>query len=134
MRLLGKAGIGLHSSLIRARESSHVQGCPERKPASFCSDNVLQLCVFFIFFQQDNAPCYTARSIEVRMEDHPIKTLSWPAQSPDLNPIENPWNVIKRKMDGQASIQPSCLNVCARSGINSTNSNVTDWWRINQDA
>ncbi len=21
-------------------------------------------------------------------------------QSPDLNPIENPWNVIKRKMDG----------------------------------
>ncbi|MGH0154757.1 UNVERIFIED_CONTAM: hypothetical protein FKN15_033937 [Acipenser sinensis] len=34
------------------------------------------------------------------MEDHQIKTLSWPAQSPDLNPIENLWNVIKRKMDG----------------------------------
>ena len=28
------------------------------------------------------------------------QTLSWPAQSPDLNPIENLWNVIKRKMDG----------------------------------
>ncbi|MGH0158058.1 UNVERIFIED_CONTAM: hypothetical protein FKN15_049200 [Acipenser sinensis] len=34
------------------------------------------------------------------MEDHQIKTLSWPAQSSDLNPIENLWNVIKRKMDG----------------------------------
>ena len=52
------------------------------------------------FFQQDNAPCHTARSIKVWMEDHQIKTLSWPAQSPDLNPIENLWNVIKRKMDG----------------------------------
>ncbi|MBN3283396.1 STXB5 protein, partial [Polyodon spathula] len=40
------------------------------------------------------------RSIKVWMEDHQIKTLSWPAQSPDLNPIENLWNVIKRKMDG----------------------------------
>ncbi|XP_069000384.1 uncharacterized protein [Embiotoca jacksoni] len=34
------------------------------------------------------------------MKDHRIRTLSWPAQSPDLNPIENLWNVIKRKMDG----------------------------------
>jgi hypothetical protein len=40
-------------------------------------------------FQWDNAPCHTARSIKVWMEDHQIKTLSWPAQSPDLNPIEN---------------------------------------------
>ena len=36
----------------------------------------------------------------MRMRDHQIMTLSWPAQSPDLNPIENLWNVIKRKMDG----------------------------------
>jgi hypothetical protein len=32
--------------------------------------------------------------------DHQIKTLSWRAQSLDLNPIENLWNVIKGKMDG----------------------------------
>src|SRR4029434_9626483 len=53
------------------------------------------------FFQQDNAPCHTARSVKVWMKDHQIRTLSsWPAQSPDLNPIENLWNVIQRKMDG----------------------------------
>ncbi len=52
------------------------------------------------FFQQDNAPCHTARSVKVWREDHQFKTLSWSAQSPDLNPIENLWNVIKRKMDG----------------------------------
>ncbi|XP_051569343.1 uncharacterized protein LOC127449812 [Myxocyprinus asiaticus] len=39
------------------------------------------------FFQQDKAPCHTARSIKVWMEDHRIKILSWPAQSPDLNPF-----------------------------------------------
>lgn len=41
------------------------------------------------FFQQDNALCHTARSIKVLMKDHQIKTLSWPAQSPDLSTIEN---------------------------------------------
>uniref|UniRef100_A0AAY5K3T2 Tc1-like transposase DDE domain-containing protein n=1 Tax=Esox lucius TaxID=8010 RepID=A0AAY5K3T2_ESOLU len=43
---------------------------------------------------------HTARSINLWMEDHQIKTLSWPAQSPDLNLIENLWNLIKRNMDG----------------------------------
>lgn len=52
------------------------------------------------FFQQDNAPYHTARSIKVWMDDHQIKTLSWPAQSPAQNPIENLWNLIKRRMDG----------------------------------
>src|SRR4029434_2929927 len=68
------------------------------KLASFCSDNVpnSEEC----FFQQDNAPCHTARSVKVWMKDHHIRTLSWPAQSPDLNPVEKLWNVIKRKMDG----------------------------------
>ncbi|XP_070991499.1 uncharacterized protein [Oncorhynchus clarkii lewisi] len=53
------------------------------------------------FFQQDNAPCHTARKIKVLVEDHQIKTLSRPAQSPDLNPIENLWNVIERKVDAE---------------------------------
>lgn len=54
----------------------------------------------FFFPQQDNAPCYIAKSIKARMVEHLIKTLSWPAQCPDLNPIENLWNGIKRKMHG----------------------------------
>ena len=51
------------------------------------------------FFQQDNDPCHTARSVKVWVKDHQIRILSWPAQSSDLNPIENLWNGIKRKRD-----------------------------------
>lgn len=40
------------------------------------------------FFQQDNAPCQTAKSIKVWEKAHQIKTLSWPAQSPDLNQLK----------------------------------------------
>ncbi|XP_069621983.1 thrombospondin type-1 domain-containing protein 4 isoform X2 [Ranitomeya imitator] len=34
-----------------------------------------------------------------KLRDHHIKTLSWAVQSPDLNPTENFWNVIKKMMD-----------------------------------
>uniref|UniRef100_A0A4W5NLR7 Limb development membrane protein 1 like n=1 Tax=Hucho hucho TaxID=62062 RepID=A0A4W5NLR7_9TELE len=60
------------------------------------------------FFQQDNA-CHTARSMKVWLEDHQIKTLSRPAQSPDLNPFENLWNVMKRKMDGHKPLNKAEL-------------------------
>ncbi|CAJ0965481.1 unnamed protein product [Ranitomeya imitator] len=44
-----------------------------------------------------------------KLRDHHIKTLSWAAQSPDLNPIENLWNVIKRMMDSHKSSNKELL-------------------------
>ncbi|KAI2660833.1 Transposable element Tcb2 transposase [Labeo rohita] len=39
------------------------------------------------FFQQDLAP--TAKSSKIWLNDHGVSVLDWPANSPDLNPIEN---------------------------------------------
>ncbi len=40
-------------------------------------------------FQQDLAPAHTAKSIKSWLNDYGFGVLDWPANSPDLNPIEN---------------------------------------------
>lgn len=48
--------------------------------------------------QQDNAPIHTPTVTKNRfLSANDIETLSRPARSPDLNPVENLWGVSVRK-------------------------------------
>ena len=46
-------------------------------------------------FWQDNDPKHTSRRAKVFMEENNINWFKTPAESPDLNPIENVWATLK---------------------------------------
>ncbi len=49
-------------------------------------------------FQQDLAHAHTAKGTKSWFNGHGVTVLDWPANSPDLNPIDNLWGIVKRKM------------------------------------
>ena len=49
-------------------------------------------------FMQDGAPCHTAKKVMKWMVDKNIDVMEWPGNSPDLNHIENLWNIMKHAM------------------------------------
>ena len=49
-------------------------------------------------FQQDNARPHTARVAMKYTEQNNINVLPWPSKSPDLNPIDHPWDELDKRV------------------------------------
>lgn len=45
-------------------------------------------------FMQDGAAAHTAKSNLELLGHSQVEVLDWPANSPDLNPIENAWSLV----------------------------------------
>ena len=72
----------------------------------------------------DNAPPHRAETTRLYKRSAGIRTLDWPARSPDLNPIEHVWAILKRHVR---------RHLCPSDGLDRLESLIKEEWdRVDQ--
>ncbi|GFX16447.1 transposable element Tc1 transposase [Trichonephila clavipes] len=71
------------------------------------------VCDRFVFMD-DNATCHRTLAVQDCLDSEGIQRLVWPARFPDLNPIENMWDVLVRQVAGR-NYPPTNKNTLIRA-------------------
>ena len=68
-------------------------------------------------FQQDNDPKHTSKKAIEWLDNEDITVLEWPTQSPDLNPIEDIWENLKKKLSAYDKPPPGLWELWSKVEI-----------------
>ena len=49
-------------------------------------------------FMHDGAPCHKAKVVTSYLKNEKVEVIQWPGNSPDRNPTENLWKILKDKI------------------------------------
>ena len=94
-------------------------------------DDLIQTIKFYqldtekVIFQHDNDPKHKTKSVQNWLTTQDFQVLEWPAQSPDLNPIENLWSNLKRRLNQYESPPKGVLELWERIEV--------EWEKIDKD-
>ncbi len=69
-------------------------------------------------FQHDNDPKHTSKATVGFLKKNRVKVIQWPSMSPDLNPIEHVWGILKRQVEHHSP-----------SGIQSLKEVILEEWK-----
>lgn len=79
-----------------------------------------------VIYMHDNASPHTTKTNVEWLDKQPFKTMVWPANSPDLNPIENMWSRLKYKLFHEYDDPPKGINML-------WDRTVETWYNIERD-
>ena len=102
-------GMDTDSSVVSAQVSNHGREGSSLERGNRFLSKFLYYSRRFLIFQQDNARPHVARQTLDFLHAAGITLLDWPANSPDLNPIEHLWDELARRVNEREVVPTTCL-------------------------